>query len=237
MRPNRANEELRDIQIIPNFISSSDASYLVSFGKTRVLCNATMSNAVPNWLKNESKGWISAEYSLLPCSTHTRVKRERNGLSGRTQEIQRLIGRSLRAVCNLELIEGCQITIDCDVLEADGGTRTASIVGAFLALAHCLNHWKETNGVEAQILRHYVSAVSVGVVNGEILLDLDYSEDSVADVDMNFVFASTQDIIEIQGSGEESTFNQAQLIKMLGMASKACEKLNEIQRHFIAKLP
>ncbi len=234
---NRSHDELRTVKITPDFVQCAEASYLIEVGRTRVLCNASLTTDVPRWMKDEPKGWITAEYSLLPRSTDSRVRRERSGASGRTQEIQRLIGRSLRAVANLEAMPGVSVTVDCDVIEADGGTRTASIVGAFLALATALNNYKKEAGLTEQILKEYVTAVSVGVLDDQPILDLCYIEDSKAEVDMNLVFASNKDFIEVQGTGEEATFSRKTLNDLLDIGEKGCQELLALQKSFVAELP
>jgi ribonuclease PH len=235
----RAADQLRPVQLTPDFVQSASASFLIEVGRTRVLCNATIEKDVPKWMDREQppRGWITAEYSLLPQSTNTRVKRERGSVSGRTQEIQRLIGRSLRSVANLHAMPGCSVIVDCDVIEADGGTRTASIVGAFLALGCALRKWKEQNGRTEQILKDYVTAVSVGVLKGQPILDLNYPEDSAAEVDMNLVFASGEKLVEVQGTGEESTFTRAELNALLDLGEKGCQELLALQKQYLPELP
>jgi ribonuclease PH len=239
----RGNDQLRNIKITEDFVSTAEASYLIEVGKTRILCCASLEEEIPRWLKGKGKGWVTAEYSLLPRSTTTRVKRERTGASGRTQEIQRLIGRALRGVVNLEALGERSFVVDCDVIEADGGTRTASIVGGFLALARALQRMKQTqpSSVVAvppvgQILRHFVSAVSVGMVNGEPMLDLCYVEDSEAEVDMNVVRTDTGHFVEIQGTGEEAVYSRAQLNAMLDLADKGCNELVALQKKFLGSV-
>jgi len=234
---NRTNDQLRPINIIENFVSCAEGSFLIEVGRTRVLCNASIESNVPRWLEGKGKGWVTAEYSLLPRSTDSRVQRERKSVSGRTQEIQRLIGRSLRAVTDLEALGENSIIIDCDVLEADGGTRTASIVGAFMALAQAIKIIKSEQGIEKQILKHFVTAVSVGVLDKTPILDLNYPEDSKAEVDMNVVFADSTNLIEVQGTGEESTFTRAELNQLLDLAEKGCHELMAIQKKYIGELP
>ena len=235
----RACDQLRKVNLIPDFVQSAEASVLIEVGRTRVLCNATLTTDVPRWMKEEGqeKGWITAEYSLLPRSTNTRVKRERGKVGGRTMEIQRLIGRSLRAVANLENMPGVSVTVDCDVLEADGGTRTASIVGAFVALGRALMEYKKSNHLEGQILKHYVTAVSVGVLESNPILGLDYIEDSAAEVDMNLVLSSNGDFIEIQGTGEEATFSRAEMNQLLDLGEKGCAELLSKQKELLPELP
>ena len=232
----RNNDELRTINIIPDFVSCAEGSFLIEVGRTRVLCNATVESKVPGWLEGKGKGWITAEYSLLPRSTGSRVQRERKSVSGRTQEIQRLIGRSLRAVADLEALGEHSIIVDCDVLEADGGTRTASIVAAFMSLAIAIQKLKEDKPeLTKPVLKKFVTAVSVGILDGEPILDLDYPEDSTAEVDMNVVFANGEDLIEVQGTGEESTFTRKQLNEMLDLAEKGCAQLMAIQKKYIGE--
>lgn len=226
---NRAYNQLRPIRMTPHFISSADGSILIEMGKTRVICNATLLPEVPGWLKGKGKGWITAEYALMPQSTSQRVDRERKGASGRTQEIQRLIGRSLRGAANLSALGERAIVVDCDVIEADGGTRTASIIGGFVALALALKKIKREACVEEQILQHVVTAISVGVVNGEPILDLCYREDSAADVDMNVVMRDASEFIEIQGTGEHTSFSRDTLNQLLNLSERACQSIKELQ--------
>lgn len=237
IRKNRENDELRKINIIENFVSCAEGSYLIEVGKTRVLCNASVENNIPKWLEGKGKGWVTAEYSLLPRSTDSRVARERKSVSGRTQEIQRLIGRSLRSVVDLEALGENSIIIDCDVIEADGGTRTASVIGAFMALAAAVKKIKSEQGIKKQILKKCVTATSVGILKGTPILDLCYIEDSKAEVDMNVVLADGKDLIEIQGTGEESTFTRSELNQLLDLAEKGCNELMKIQMEYIGELP
>lgn len=230
---NRLYNETRAVKLTPGFISSADGSVLIEMGNTRVICNATLLPEVPAWLKGKGKGWITAEYSLLPQSTGKRVERERKGASGRTQEIQRLIGRSLRGAADLNALGENAIVIDCDVIEADGGTRTASIIGGFVALGLALKKIKKRLGIEFQILKHAVTAISVGVVHGEPLLDLCYVEDSAADVDMNVVMRDASTFIEIQGTGEHSDFDRNTLDALISLGEKACKEIYPIQMQAI----
>jgi ribonuclease PH len=234
LRPDgRAADQIRPIKITEDFVSSAESSFLIEVGRTRILCCASVEEELPRWLKGKGQGWVTAEYSLLPRSTNSRVKRERNGASGRTQEIQRLIGRALRGVIDLTALGERSIVIDCDVIEADGGTRTASIVGGYLALARALQKMK-TAAPETfppgQILKHVVSAVSVGIVDGVPMLDLCYTEDSEAEVDMNVVMTEGGSFVEVQGTGEESVFSRAQLDALLGLAEVGCNQLTTLQR-------
>jgi ribonuclease PH len=237
----RLFNELRNIKVTEDFVVCAEGSFLVEVGRTRVLCNATMEEEAPRWLKGTGKGWVTAEYSLLPRST-ARVKRERSSVSGRTQEIQRLIGRALRGVVNLENLGERNFIVDCDVLEADGGTRTASIVGGFLALARAMQKHKVQMTLNSSyepkpMFKNYVSAVSVGLLHGEPLLDLCYTEDSAAEVDMNVVMADSGDFVEVQGTGEESVFSRTQLNQLLDLAEKGCREWLQIQKKFIDVLP
>lgn len=233
----RQCDELRPIRLTPDFVSCAEGSVLIEVGRTRVLCNASLSDRPPKWLEGSGKGWITAEYSLLPRSTDSRVNRERKGASGRTHEIQRLIGRSLRATANLEAMEGLLATVDCDVIEADGGTRTASIVGGFVALGMALNKWKSETNSNQQIFNEYVTAVSVGILEGTPILDLDYPEDSSAEVDMNLVVSSDGKFIEIQGTGEEATFSRAELNALLDLGEKGSRDLLQAQKELLGTLP
>lgn len=218
----RSNNELREIRIIPNFLINAYGSVLIEWGKTRVICSATVIEEIPQWMKNEKKkgGWITAEYSLLPTSTETRIRREKNAISGRTQEIQRLIGRCIRGACNLEKLEGKTIYIDCDVIDADGGTRCASITGAMIALRIALAKLVAEGKAPADVLIKNIAAVSVGIIKGETLLDLSYAEDSSADVDMNVIMSEDGKIIELQGTAEGESFSRDELNKMLDSAEK-----------------
>ncbi len=226
---NRQADETRPVRLTPGFISSADGSVLVEMGNTRVICNATLLSEVPAWLKGKGKGWITAEYSLLPQSTAKRVDRERKGASGRTQEIQRLIGRSLRGAADLDALGENALVVDCDVIEADGGTRTASIIGGFVALSIALQKIKKALGVESRILKHAVTAISAGIVKGEPLLDLCYAEDSAADVDMNIVMRDAKSFIEIQGTGEHADFDRRDLDALISLGEKACREILPIQ--------
>lgn len=228
----RREDQLRTIKIVPDFLKQAYSSVLIEWGNTRVICSATVAYEVPQWMKNEKKkgGWITGEYQLLPTSTHTRVKRERNGLSGRTQEIQRLIGRSLRGACDLEKIDGITIYIDCDVIDADGGTRCASITGAMIALKRALNKLHAQGKVPADAFTQDIAAVSIGIVDGKVLLDLCYEEDKDAQVDMNVVMGADGKIIEIQGTAEGKSFSRAELDAMVNIAEKGLKEIFEIQK-------
>ncbi|MBR1734106.1 MAG: ribonuclease PH [Alphaproteobacteria bacterium] len=227
----RANNELRKVEIIPDFLDNAEGSCLISFGNTKVICAATVENKVPQFLKGSGTGWISAEYSLLPRSTSIRTEREavKGKQSGRTHEIQRLIGRSLRSAVILENLGERQIKIDCDVIQADGGTRTASICGACVAVGLAIKKMRFKHNP----LKHLVAAVSCGVVNGNVLLDLDFSEDSRADVDANFVMIDTRDLVEIQATGEKNVFNSKQLLEMIEFSHQGIERIFELQKQIL----
>ncbi|MFN7974146.1 MAG: ribonuclease PH [Acidobacteriota bacterium] len=227
----RGANELRTIRIEPGFFPSAEGSALVSFGKTRVACAVSVEDKVPPFLKGKGQGWITAEYGMLPRSTSTRTSREgTRGPSGRTHEIQRLIGRSLRAVTNLQALGERTLWIDCDVLGADGGTRTASITGAFVALVLAMEHLRKRNLFEKIPVSDHVAAVSVGLLASEALLDLCYDEDLKARVDMNVVMSGKGRFIEVQGTGEESTFERAELDRMLELAATGIGRIVEIQK-------
>ncbi len=231
----RAWDALRQIKVTKDFIGTAEGSVLIECGNTRVVCTATVEEKLPGWLKGKGKGWVTAEYSMLPRATQSRNQREVNKgkPSGRTQEIQRLIGRSLRSVVDLEALGERSIWIDCDVIEADGGTRTASITGGFIALALALKKLVEEGVLPESPINSYVAAVSVGVVDGEARLDLEYEEDSVAEVDMNVIMSDQGEYIEIQGTGEEKPFSKESLNTLLGLAEKGIMELIEIQKQVI----
>src|SRR5256712_1256645 len=216
---NRAPDQLRPVNILPDYISTAEGSVLIEVGNTRVICTASVEESVPQFLRNTGKGWISSEYAMLPRSTLTRTAREvsKGRASGRTHEIQRLIGRSLRAVTDLERLGERTIWIDCDVIQADGGTRTASITGAFVALGLALEKLVEAGTLTSVPLRDYVAAISVGIVDGEILLDLSYEEDSRADVDMNLVMTAGYKVVELQATAERQVFDENQLGEKKGV--------------------
>jgi len=232
MRPDgRQAGDLRQVKIEPNYSLYADGSALISIGNTRVLCNLTIEEGIPKWMQVQGKigGWITAEYSMLPRSTHQRTPRE-TAPGGRTMEIRRLIGRSLRASVDLQRIGALTLTIDCDVLQADGGTRTAAITGGYIALALGLNKLIKAERLPVDLLLSPVAAVSVGIVNGSMILDLSYEEDVIADVDANFVLNSGGQIIEIQGTAERNTFSKETLNQMLDLASKGITKLFDYQK-------
>ncbi len=229
----RKEDELRKIEIIKNVNAYAEGSCLIKCGNTQVICTASVDSHLPDWLKNAEKGWVTAEYNLLPRSTLTRVSREKTLNAGRTHEIQRLIGRSLRAVVDLEKIKGFQITIDCDVLQADGGTRTASVTGAFVALYLACSKMVESGLILKHPIKEYVAAVSCGFVDGKVLLDLDYDEDSSADVDSNFVMTQSGKIVEIQGTAEGEPFDCDTFNKLLTTAQKGIQELILLQKKVI----
>ena len=224
---NRENNQLRPISFVRNFTKHAEGAVLVSYGDTKVLCTASIETQVPRWLKGTGKGWITAEYGMLPRATHDRTQREaaKGKQSGRTQEIQRLIGRSLRAMVDLEKLGENPIHFACDVLQADGGTRTASITGAAVALVDALEKLQAAKKLKADPLVGLVAAVSVGIKNGEVLLDLNYSEDSSCDTDLNVVMTQKGEFIEIQGTAEEKPFTRAQVDEMLAIAEEGIKQL------------
>ena len=230
---NRSNCDLRKIEITPNFNSYAEGSCLIKCGNTHVICTASVDSKVPNWLKEEDRGWVTAEYSLLPRATLTRVSRETKGVGGRTHEIQRLIGRSLRGVVDLNVLKGFSIIIDCDVIQADGGTRTASITGGFVALHIALEKMVKEGKITHNPIKEFVAAISVGICNGEPCLDLDYKEDSTADVDANFVMTESGKIIEIQGTAEGAPFSKEEFDKLHQYAQKGIYDLIKLQKEAI----
>ena len=235
MRKNgRKPDELREIKITKHYISHPEGSVLVEFGDTKVICNATVENTVPRFLKGKNMGWVTAEYGMLPRSTNERMRREAKiKQSGRTMEIQRLIGRSLRSSLNLNKLGDRSITIDCDVIQADGGTRTASISGGFVALCLALRSQDSEEFSSADVIKSFTGSVSVGKVDSEIVLDLDYEEDSNAETDMNFIMNEDGNFIEIQGTAEEGYFSHEELNDMVALASKGIKKIIGIQKEAI----
>jgi ribonuclease PH len=218
----RTNSQPRAIKITPNFTQMAAGSVLCEYGETRVLCTASVEETVPNWLRQtRGQGWVTAEYSLLPGSTQTRTRRERQNTSGRTQEIQRLIGRTLRAAINMKLLGERTITIDCDVLQADGGTRTAAITGGYVALKLAIDKLIKNGKLKNNPITDAVAAVSIGLVNGVKMVDLDYNEDLDADVDMNVVMTSSGQLLELQGTAEKRSFSRSDLNEMLDLAQAA----------------
>ena len=229
---NRAPDQLRPIRVERSFTAAAGGSVLIEAGNTKILCTACLDEQVPPWMAGKGRGWIAAEYSMLPGSTTPRKRRERGKVDGRSTEIQRLIGRSLRAVADLDRLGERMITVDCDVLQADGGTRTASITGGLIALVDCLATIAPDELPEPGSfpLRTNVAAVSVGIVDNQPFLDLDYSEDVAAAVDMNVVMTGTSQFVEVQGTGEEATFSETQLSEMLALARTGIQQLSRIQR-------
>jgi ribonuclease PH len=231
----RRPDQARPIRITPNYLLTAEGSALIEIGHTRVVCTATVENTVPNFLRGGGKGWVTAEYAMLPRATTTRTPREsvRGRPSGRTQEIQRLVGRSLRAVTDLEALGERSILVDCDVLQADGGTRTASITGAFVALALALKQLADGRVIPRVPLTDYVAATSVGILDGAVLLDLCYEEDSRAGVDMNVVMTGDGRLVEVQATAEHALFDQGQLQEMLAIASSGIRDLVAAQRQVV----
>jgi ribonuclease PH len=237
LRPeNRAADSLRSVRLIPDFVNTAEGSVLIELGHTRVLCNATVETTLPAWLRNSGRGWVTAEYSMLPRATLTRTPREseRGRISGRTHEIQRLIGRSLRAVTDMQALGERTIVLDCDVLQADGGTRTAAITGACAALALALRRLVASGTLKQSPLRQLVAATSIGVVDGEVLLDLAYEEDSMAEVDMNVVMTEDGGLVEVQATAERRPFPRAAMLQMLDLAEGGIRRLFEAQRELLA---
>ena len=232
MRKDRSFNQMREISFEKNVNIHADGSCLVKFGNTHVLCLATIDEKVPHWLKNTGKGWITAEYGMLPRSTNTRMDREaaKGKQSGRTQEIQRLIGRSLRSIVDLSNLGERQIKIDCDVIQADGGTRTASISGGFISLYLAIEKLKNNYNLQKPIIKNFIGAVSTGIVENKALLDLDYREDSEAQVDANFVICDSDEISEIQVTGEEFFFNDAQFTEMFSLAKIGVKEIISKQK-------
>ena len=221
----RLFDQLRNVKITPNVSEYAEGSALVEFGRTKVLCTATYEPKAPQWLVGTGAGWVTAEYGMLPRSTHTRMKREKTMTGGRTQEISRLIGRSLRAAVDLKKLGEKQIMIDCDVLNADGGTRTAAVTGGYVALALAVKKLLDVSEIKHNPLVHYVSAISVGLHEGRPLLDLNYDEDSSIHTDMNFVMTEDGNFVEVQGTAEQAPFSRQQLLAMMDVAEKGCREL------------
>jgi len=237
MRPSqRAVDEMRKVTIERAVARYAEGSCLVRFGETHVLCAASLEDKPPPWLRGQGRGWVTAEYAMLPRATSTRTRRESSTgkVSGRTQEIQRLIGRSLRAVVDLPKLGERQITIDCDVLQADGGTRTASITGAWIALHDCLKWMTQRSILKESPLKDHVAAVSCGIFKGEAVLDLDYAEDSNAETDANFVMTGSGGLVEVQGSAEGAPFSEAELMRLLALARGGITKLVGLQKAALA---
>jgi ribonuclease PH len=233
----RANDEIRQIKITRNYISYAEGSVLIEFGKTRVICTATVEEKVPPFQKNKGLGWVTAEYDMIPRSTKVRIIRPQTSgrINGRTHEIQRLIGRSLRAAVDFGKLGERTIWVDCDVIEADGGTRCASITGGFVALFDCCRYLVSENIIKEMPVENFVAAISVGIINGEIMTDLCFSEDSSADVDMNVVMNSKGQLIEVQSTAECNTFSKEEFLKMLELSESSIEELFLIQKNAILK--
>ena len=233
IRPSkRANNALREISFETGVSRYAEGSCLVKFGHTHVLCTASWTNKVPGWMRGSGKGWVTGEYGMLPRSTGQRMRREATAgkQSGRTQEIQRLIGRSLRAVVDMKALGENQITVDCDVIEADGGTRTAAITGAFVAMSDALSWMRERDLVGDNVVSDHLAAISCGIYKGQPVLDLDYDEDSAAETDANFVMTGSGGFVEIQGTAEESPFSADELAKLIGLAQKGVNELVALQK-------
>ena len=235
---NRAPDQMRPVNILPDYIPTAEGSVLIEVGNTRVICTASIEESVPTFLRNTGKGWVTAEYGMLPRSTLTRSAREsaRGRIGGRTHEIQRLIGRSLRAVMDLQRLGERSILLDCDVIQADGGTRTASITGAFVALGLALEKLVQAGTLSAVPMKDFVAAVSVGIVDGEPLLDLCYEEDSRADVDMNFVMTAGNKFVEVQATAEHQVFDETQLKNMIALAQHGLKSLLAKQQSILKNL-
>ena len=239
----RAADELRPLSFERDYTEMAAGSVLVSFGKTRVLCTASIDEDVPRWMRNSGKGWVTAEYSMLPGASPERIDREaaKGKQSGRTVEIQRLIGRSLRAACDMKLLGERQVIVDCDVLQADGGTRTASICGGYLALHDALTRLVQNKAIKQHPLHSYCAAISVGIVNGEPVLDLPYVEDSTAEVDMNVVVlgqpGAEPKFVEVQGTAEGAAFSRSELDQLLGLATTGLGRIIDLQAELVATPP
>ena len=235
MRKDRDFDEIREIVFETNINMHAEGSCLVKFGNTQVICTASIDEKTPTWLRGSGKGWVTAEYGMLPRSTNTRIDREsaRGKQSGRTQEIQRLIGRSLRSVVNLENLGERQIKIDCDVIQADGGTRTAAISGGFVALYLAIDKLKKNYNIEKPIIKNFVAAISVGIIANKVCVDLDYSEDSKAEVDANFVICDNGKISEIQATGEEYCFSEEQYQEIFKLAKLSIEEIIAKQKNIL----
>lgn len=232
----RAARQMRPVRLTPGYVQTAEGSVLIEVGHTRVLCNATVEQGVPTWLRNSGRGWVTAEYGMLPRATLTRTPREseRGKVGGRTHEIQRLIGRSLRAVVDMHALGERTVVLDCDVLQADGGTRTAAITGACAALAVAMNRMVATGALKASPLKQLVAATSVGIVEGTTLLDLAYEEDSQAEVDMNLVMTEDGGLVEVQATAEKRAFARPRMLEMMDFAEEGIRALHELQRGAIA---
>jgi len=231
----RRNDELRPVTITPDYVQYPEGSVLIEMGATRVICNVTVEEGVPAWLQGYSQGWVTAEYALLPRSTHVRTPRETRGLKGRTQEIRRFIGRSLRAAVNLEKLGQRTLIVDCDVIQADGGTRAASVTGGYVALAIALDKLIQGGLLPPDVLRTAVAAVSVGVVDGQAVLDLCYEEDSMAEVDFNVVMTAEGEYVEVQGTAEGRPFAREVIDELLNLAERGARELFELQNKALSR--
>ena len=232
----RNHNQLREVTIEPNVNIHSEGSVLVSFGNTKVICNASIENNVPRWMKNSDEGWVTGEYGMLPRSTNERMSREaaRGKQSGRTLEIQRLIGRSLRQAVNLKYLKGKTINVDCDVIQADGGTRTASISGSFIALQLCINHMLNKKIIKNNPISEYVAAISCGIINGEPYLDLDFEEDQNAEVDANFVITESGKLVEVQMTSEKKLCEERSFNAMLELAKSGISEIIQMQKQILS---
>jgi ribonuclease PH len=231
----RAPNQIRSVEIIPNYLDHAEGSAFIQMGNTWVLCAASVEEQVPHWMKNSGQGWVTATYNLLPRSTHERTERERRGVGGRTQEIERLIGRSLRGAVNLPALGERMITIDCDVIQADGGTRTAAITGGFVALALALYKLISQRAVSRKVIEYNVAAISAGVIDDQVLLDLDYREDYEAAVDFNVVMTNRGDLIEVQGTAEGKPFSPQVMNELVQVSWKGIQELLAIQQEALKK--
>jgi ribonuclease PH len=230
----RKADELRKIKIARNYIKTAEGSVLIEMGDTRVICTATVENSVPPFLRGKGTGWVTAEYAMLPRSSGQRIQRERSKVGGRTHEIQRLIGRSLRSVVDMQALGERSVLIDCDVIQADGGTRTASITGAYIALVDALRYIEKQGLIKAVPVHDYLAAISVGIVDGKPMLDLCYTEDSTAEVDMNLVMTGKGKIVEVQGTAEGEPFSRAELDQLLALGEKGIRALVKKQKEILA---
>ena len=232
---NRSSDQMRQVKITPDYIAVAEGSALIEVGNTRVICTASIEETVPAFLRNSGRGWVTAEYGMLPRATLTRTPREstKGRIGGRTHEIQRLIGRSLRAVTDMKLLGERTVHLDCDVIQADGGTRTASITGAYVALALAVGRLVESGTLKSSPLRDFVAATSVGIVDGEVMLDLAYEEDSRAEVDMNLVMTGAGKFVEVQATAEQQAFSEQELSKMMQYAGKGISALISQQREIV----
>lgn len=237
-RPSGRNaDQLRTIELIPNVSKHAEGSCLAKFGDTHVLCTASIEEKVPGWMRNSGKGWVTAEYGMLPRSTGQRMDREaaKGKQSGRTQEIQRLIGRALRSVVDLQVMGERQVKIDCDVIQADGGTRTASVTGGYVAMALAFQYLVKIGALPKSPLTDSVAAISCGIYDGQSVIDLDYAEDSTADTDANFVITGKGGLVEIQGTAEKEPFSETQFLELLNLAKNGCADLSAVQKSVLGE--